>query len=103
METTKWYKAHRKFSFTAKYCIELYEKTGRIPDSVFKPFLKSLFCHSKSEEKMFRDTPYVLDEHAKIIPSKRYSDEEKHELCKTLLPHMKEEEAIVRKGLGVAS
>ncbi len=103
MESTKWYKSHRKFSFTAKYCIDLYEMTGHVPDSIFRPFLKSLYCHSRSEEKMFQATPEILHEHSKIIPSKHYSDEEKYELCKSLLPHMKEEEEIVSKGLVVAS
>jgi hypothetical protein len=41
-ETTKyskWYKSHRRFSFTARHCIELYEEKSHIPDTIFKPFL----------------------------------------------------------------
>lgn len=94
----KWYKSHRRFSFTAKHCIELYEETTHIPDTIFKPFLKSLSCHSKSEEKMFQDTNQkqkIMEEHSKIIVNKKYSDEEKYLFCKSLLIHMKEEEAIL--------
>lgn len=95
MDYTKWYKSHRRFSFTARFCIQLYDDKARIPDSIFKPFLKSLYCHSKAEEKMFQGYEHILDEHTKIIPSKQYSDEEKYEFCKSLLIHMKEEEDII--------
>lgn len=99
---SKWYKSHRRFSFTSKYCIELYENEKVIPDSIFKPFLKTLYCHSKSEEKMFQnpvEKERILDEHSKIIPLKDYSNEEKYTLCKDLLVHMKEEEDIIGAGL----
>ncbi len=104
-ETTKyskWYKSHRRFSFTAKYCIEMYEEGKIIPEKIFKPFLRSLFCHSKSEEKMFQDSlakEKILDEHSKIIPSKIYSNDEKYVFCQSLLVHMKEEEDILSKTL----
>ena len=100
-ETTpysKWYKSHRKFSFTAHHLIELYDEKQQIPDSIFKPFLKSVFCHSKGEEKLFQSSlekEKILDEHSKIQPSKQYSHEEKYLFCKSLLQHMKEEEAIL--------
>lgn len=95
---SKWYQSHRRFSFTAKHCIELYEDRQQIPDSIFTPFLKTLACHSKSEEKMFQGTPIlerIVDEHAKIILTKKYSTLEKYSLCKSLLTHMKEEEGLV--------
>ncbi len=104
-ETTKyskWYKSHRRFSFTAKFCIELYEEKNAIPDSIFKPFIKNLYCHSKSEEKMFQDTSFrdkLLEEHSTIIPSKQYSNEEKYTFCKSLLLHLKEEENILSLSL----
>jgi hemerythrin superfamily protein len=100
-ETTKfskWYKSHRRFSFTAKYCIELYKDSRPIPETIFKPFLKSLYCHSKSEENMFRESPefgMILEEHSKIDPSKEYSNEDKYWFCKSLLTHMKQEEEIL--------
>ncbi len=95
---SKWYKSHRKFSFTAKHCIELYENGKNIPESIFKPFIKSLYCHSKSEEKMFdncEEKERLLDDHSSIVPSKHYSNEEKYNFCKSLLIHMKEEETIL--------
>jgi len=98
----KWYQSHRRFSFTANYCIGLYEETGRIPDSVFRPFLRSVACHSKAEERFFTD-PLVLariqQEHATIQPSKAYSHKEKLEFCQSLLDHMKEEEAILLESI----
>ena len=99
---SKWYKSHRKFSFTAHYLIELYEDGKELPESVFKPFIKSLYCHSKSEEKMFQNSllkDKILDEHSKIVPSKQYSNEEKYIFCKELLIHMKEEESIIYSDL----
>ncbi len=104
-ETTKyskWYKSHRRFSFTAKFCIELYEEKNSIPDSIFKPFIKNLYCHSKSEEKMFQDTLFrdkLLEDHSTIIPSKEYSNEEKYTFCKSLLLHLKEEEDVLSLSL----
>ena len=95
---SSWYKSHRRFSFTANFCIDLYEEKKQIPDSIFKPFLKKLYCHSKAEEKIFQNSlekDKILDEHSKIIPSKSYSNEEKYSLCKSLLVHMKEEESII--------
>ncbi len=96
---SKWYASHRRFSFTAKYCIELYEDRNFIPDSIFQPFIKSLYCHSKSEEKMFTNTPMqdkILEEHSTILPSKHYTNDEKYNLCKSLLVHMKIEEEIIK-------
>lgn len=95
---SKWYRSHRRFSFTAKYCIELYEDKRRIPEAIFRPFLRMLACHSKSEEKMFMETSIrdrVINDHSHIIPSKQYTEEEKYVLCKSLLVHMKEEEDTV--------
>ncbi len=97
---SKWYKSHRRFSFTANHCIELYEEGKKIPEAIFKPFLKNLYCHSKSEEKMFEnlvEKEKVLEEHSKILPSKKYSNEEKYEFCKSLLIHMKEEEFLIAR------
>ena len=94
----KWYKSHRRFSFTSIFCIELYEDNKKIPDTIFKPFIKTLYCHSKGEEKMFQnpvEKERILDEHSKIIPSKHYSNNEKYIFCKDLLVHMKEEEDII--------
>lgn len=103
---SKWYNSHRRFSFTAKFCIELYEEGKPIPQTIFQPFLKSLSCHSKSEEKMFAkiQTPASLfDEHSKIILSKHYTNEEKYSLCKSLLLHMKEEEEVLQNYLSLNS
>ena len=94
----KWYASHRRFSFTVKYCIELYEEKNIIPQTIFFPFLKSLSCHSNAEEKMFAKMKFpssVFEEHSTIILTKHYTDEEKYKLCKSLLNHMKEEESIV--------
>ena len=78
----------------------------QIPESIFKPFIKSLYCHSKSEEKMFQNSLIkhkILDEHSKIIPSRKYSNEEKYIFCKDLLIHMKEEESVVYADLKCSS
>ena len=99
---SKWYKSHRRFSFTAKHLMELYENGKVIPESIFRPFLKSLYCHSKSEEKMFNDhleKEKILHAHSEIIPSKTYSNEEKYKLCSSLLVHMKEEEDFISASL----
>ncbi len=80
--------------------MEMYEDGKPIPDTIFKPFLRSLYCHSRSEEKMFQDVPEkekLLEEHTKIIPGKQYSTEEKYAFCKSLLIHMKEEEEILSR------
>ena len=78
----------------------MYEEDKRIPDSIFKPFLKSLDCHSKGEEKRIFNTIAVpetlFDEHSHIILTKKYTDEEKYKLSKSLLTHMKEEEEILK-------
>jgi hypothetical protein len=96
----KWYLSHRRFSFTSRYLIELYEETNNIPDTIFKPFLKSLDCHSKGEEKtIFSLIPVpetLFDEHSHIILTKKYTDEEKYDLCKSLLNHMKDEESFLK-------
>lgn len=96
----KWYLSHRRFSFRSKYFIELYEENKQIPDCIFKPFLKSLDCHSKGEEKrIFNTIPVpetLFDEHSKIILIKKYTNEEKYNLCKSLLIHMKDEEAFLK-------
>lgn len=96
----KWYLSHRRFSFTSKYCIDLYDTTKNIPDSIFVPFLRRLKCHSVGEETFFRaivlNIPDTLfDEHSKIDVSKKYTNEEKYALCKELLIHMKEEEVVL--------
>ena len=97
---TKWYLSHRRFSFTSRHFIELYEDTRKIPDSIFKPFLQSLHCHSKGEEtRIFNSIPVpetLFDEHALIILTKKYTHEEKYSLCKSLLLHMKEEEELLQ-------
>lgn len=97
----KWYLSHRRFSFTSNYCIELYEEKKPIPDNIFKPFLKSLYCHSLGEEKkIFHSIPVpdtLFDEHTKIVLQKKYTDEEKYEFCKSLRSHMKEEEDVLKK------
>lgn len=98
---SKWYQSHRRFSFTAKYCIDLYEDGKVIPDSIFRPFLKSLYCHSKSEEKMFTGEfkEDIIKDHSNIIPSKQYENIEKYILCKDLLTHMKKEEETISLSL----
>jgi hypothetical protein len=96
----KWYLSHRRFSFTSNFMMDLYEERKQIPDSIFKPFLKSLDCHSKGEEKrIFNNLPVpetLFDEHRHIIITKKYTNEEKYNLCKSLLIHMKEEEAFLK-------
>ena len=96
----KWYLSHRRFSFTSRYFIELYEKNKQIPDSIFNPFLKSLDCHSKGEEKQIFNTISVpetlFDDHNHIILTKKYTNEEKYNLCKSLLIHMKDEEVFLK-------
>lgn len=99
---SKWYRSHRRFSFTAHYCIEHYEEGKQIPESVFQPFLRSLSCHSKSEEKMFQHISALQEtfrEHSTIVVTKRYTNQEKYTLCKSLLDHMKEEEALVMSSI----
>ena len=102
-ETTqykRWYLSHRRFSFTSRYLIELYDEHKQIPDSIFNPFLKSLDCHSKGEEKRIFNKILVpenlFDEHSQIILTKKYTSEEKYSLCKSLLIHMKEEESVLK-------
>lgn len=96
----RWYVSHRRFSFLSRYCIELYEEKMVIPNSIFKPFLKNLKCHSTNEEKtIFKDIytdPSLFDQHSTIIVSKEYTNEEKYRFCQTLLVHMKEEEEGVK-------
>lgn len=99
---SKWYRSHRRFSFTANHIIELYDNGKNIPESVFRPFIQSLYCHSKAEEKMFQNSlekNTLFEEHSKIIPTKKYSNDEKYELCKSLLIHMKHEEHIISTSL----
>jgi hypothetical protein len=99
---SKWYKTHRRFSFTAAHCIELYEAGKRIPESVFRPFIKSLYCHSKAEEKfltLLQGHEHLLNDHSEIQPTKEYSNDEKYNLCKSLLIHMKEEEILLKASL----
>lgn len=78
----------------------MYEEDKNIPDSIFKPFLKSLDCHSKGEEKrIFINLPVpetLFDDHSHIILTKKYTNEEKYNLCKSLLVHMKDEEAFLK-------
>ncbi len=96
----KWYLSHRRFSFTSKFCIELYEENKNIPDIIFKPFLKSLKCHSTNEEKNIFKSIEIPDslfhQHDTIQITKDYTNEEKYIFCKSLLNHMKEEEAILK-------
>lgn len=107
-ETTKyskWYNSHRRFSFTARHCIELYDEKQVIPDTIFKPFLKTLSCHSKAEEKMFMNTGIqdkILEEHSQIVLTKHYTNEEKYAFCKSLLVHMKMEEEFLLETLSQA-
>jgi hypothetical protein len=96
----KWYLSHRRFSFTSRHLIELYDENKHIPDSIFTPFLKSLKFHSTCEEKtIFNSIPVpetLFDEHNRIILGKKYTNEEKYNLCKSLLIHMKDEEEILK-------
>ena len=99
----KWYLKHRRFSFTCNYMMDLYEEQKQIPNSIFKPFLKSLDCHSKGEEKRIFNTMPVpeslFDDHSKIILTKQYTNEEKYIFCRSLLIHMKEEENFLKSYL----
>ena len=101
-ETTpyfKWYKSHRKFSLLANLFIEDFEDNKQIYLPAFKAFIKSLDCHSKTEEKMFMHIENIQNtfkEHNCISTTKTYTDEEKYILCKSLIIHMKEEEDIVK-------
>ena len=104
-ETTpyfKWYKSHRKFSILAQLFIEDFENNQQIHLPTFTSFIKSLYCHSKREEKMFNHIEkikYTFREHNHISTTKSYTEEEKYNLCKSLIIHMKEEEDIVKNYL----
>ncbi len=47
-----------------------------------------MFVNTEFKEKL-------LSDHSHIQPNKHYSNEEKYELCFSLLSHMKEEEEVV--------
>ncbi len=104
-ETTpylKWYKSHRKFSLLAHLFIEDFEDNKQIHLPTFTSFIKSLYCHSKSEEKMFNHIENIKNtfiEHTHISTTKSYTEQEKYILCKSLIIHMKEEEHIVKNYL----
>jgi len=98
----KWYKSHQKFYILAHLFIEDFEDNKQIHLPTFKSFIKSLYCHSKNEEKMFyhiENIKNTFKEHNHINTTKLYTDEEKYNLCKSLITHMKEEEDIVKKYL----
>lgn len=94
----KWYAAHRRFSFTATWCLEQDSMGKPIPSQVFGPFLRSLQCHSKAEERRFRDLPdaeSLFKEHAMLDSALLVPQAAKVALCRSLLVHMREEEDAV--------
>lgn len=94
----KWYAAHRRFSFTARWCLEQEEMGKSIPSQVFDPFLRSLQCHSKSEERRFRDLPdaeSLFQDHAMLDATLLSTHAAKVALCRSLLTHMRDEENAV--------
>ena len=98
----KWYKSHKKFYLFANLFIEDFEDNKQIYLPAFKSFIKSLYCHSKAEEKMFNHIENInktFKEHDYINTTRFYTDEEKYLLCKSLIIHMKEEEDIVKNFL----
>ena len=98
----KWYKSHRKFYILADLFIEDFENNQQIHLPTFTSFIKSLYCHSKGEEKMFNHVENIKNtftEHNHISITKSYTEEEKYILCKSLIIHMKEEEDIVKSYL----
>jgi hypothetical protein len=104
-ETTpylKWYKSHQKFSVLAHLFIADFEDNKQIDLPTFTSFIKSLYSHSKNEEKMFKHIENLQNtfaEHSDINTSKSYTEEEKYIFCKSLIIHMKEEEEIVQNYL----
>lgn len=104
-ETTpylKWYKSHKKFSILAHLFIEDFEDNTKIHLQTFTTFIKLLNCHSKAEERMFNHIEKIQNtfkEHNHISTTKSYTEEEKYNLCKMLIIHMKEEEDIVQNYL----
>jgi hypothetical protein len=98
----QWYKSHRKFYSLAHLFIEDFENNRQIHLPTFTSFIKSLYCHSKGEEKMFNhieNIKHTFREHNHISTTKSYTEEEKYNLCKSLIIHMKEEEDIVKNYL----
>ena len=98
----KWYKSHIKFYILAHLFIEDFENNQQIHLPTFTSFIKSLYCHSKREEKMFthiENIKHTFREHNHISTTKSYTEEEKYNLCKSLIIHMKEEEDIVKNYL----
>ena len=98
----KWYKSHKKFYLFANLFIEDFEDNKQIYLPAFKSFIKSLYCHSKAEEKMFNHIENIKNtfkEHTHISTTKSYTEEEKYMLCKSLINHMKEEEDILKNYL----
>jgi hypothetical protein len=101
-ETTpylKWYKSHIKFYILANLFIQDFEDNTQIYLPAFTSFMKSLYCHSKKEEKIFnyiQNLQNTFSEHNHINITKSYTEVEKYMLCKSLIIHMKEEEDIVK-------
>ena len=98
----KWYKSHKKFYILSHLFIEDFEDNRQIHLPTFTSFVKSLYCHSKGEEKMFthiENIKHTFTEHNHISITKSYTEEEKYILCKSLIIHMKEEEDIVKNYL----
>jgi hypothetical protein len=92
----KWYKSHIKFSILANLFIEDIEHNNKIYQPAFESFIKSIYCHSKSEEKMFSHIDAlknVFEKHHETMPT---SNEEIYVFCKSLIAHMQEEELIVK-------
>lgn len=75
--------------------MDLYEELHVIPDSIFVPFLQSVRCHSKAEERMIPLSNHLLEDHSELMMSKPRTHEEKYTFCQSLLVHMSEEEQIV--------
>jgi hypothetical protein len=94
-----WYKSHRKFSILAHLFIADFECNKQIHLPTFTCFIKSVYCHSKSEETLFRHIENIkktFAEHDQISITKSYTEEEKYIFCKSLIQHMEEEEDIVK-------
>lgn len=93
-----WYKSHQKFYNIAYLFIEDYENNKKLSSIAFKSFLKSVNCHSKAEEKIFKNIDImnnIFEEHKLINTNKIYTDEEIYIFCKSLIIHMKNEEKAV--------
>ena len=94
----KWYAAHRRFSFTATWCLEQDSMGKPIPSQVFDPFLRSLRCHSAGEERRFQGVPdleVLFKAHDQLDPAHLTTQDEKVQMCRSLLVHMRAEEDAV--------